>query len=81
MRNLCMFYLVLWCMILCGCARRPAAPDGLPAAPLPEGLTFFVGSECHASAEMLGCDQASPPSCKWIALHYDRTCEHLVANH
>ena len=63
-------FLILWCVILCGCARRPATPGG---------LTFIVGVECHPSAQMMGCDQASPPSCRKIALSYDKACERLQA--
>jgi len=65
-------FLILWCVILCGCARRPGAPGG---------LTFMVGVECHPSAKMVGCDQAEPPSCKRIALTCDKACEQLVAQH
>jgi hypothetical protein len=64
--------LIFWLLLCCGCARRPASPGG---------LTFFVGTECHPSAEMLGCNQQSPPSCKKIALKYDHACEQLQADH
>lgn len=70
MRNLATFYLILWAMILCGCARRPAAPGG---------LTFVIGKECHPTAVVTGCDQDSPPSCAKIALTYEKGCEQLVA--
>ena len=62
--------LICWCLVLCGCARRPASPGG---------LTFVVGTECHPSARMVGCDHAEPPSCKRIALSYDKACERLQA--
>ncbi len=70
MKTLTIFLPILWLPMLCACAPRPARPGG---------ITYFVGKECHASAQMVGCDQASPPDCKRIALHYDRACEQIVA--
>jgi hypothetical protein len=61
--------LILWCVILCGCGRRPAAN---------RGLTFYVGTECHPTARVTGCDQNTPPKCKEIDLKYDKACEQLV---
>jgi hypothetical protein len=63
--------LIFWLVFCCGCTRRPASPGG---------LTFFVGIECHPSAEMIDCNQVSPPSCRLIALSFDKGCEQLQAN-
>lgn len=63
--------LILWCIVLCGCARRHASPGG---------ITYFVAKRCDASAVMTGCDGNSPPNCKRIQLHYDKDCEQIVAH-
>lgn len=64
------FGMALWFFVtnLTACSRRPAS-----------GITYFVSPQCHPSATMVGCDKASPPSCKKIALTYDKACEQLVA--
>jgi hypothetical protein len=63
-------FLILYLVVLCGCARRPAAPGS---------LTFVVGPECHPSAVEEGCNSAAVPRCSQIALRYDKGCEKLLA--
>ena len=61
--------ILLYCVLLCGCARRPVRPS----------VNYFVGGECHPKAKLFGCDLTSPPHCRRIALDYDKACEQIVA--
>ena len=62
-------FLILWCVILCGCARRPA------------GVNYLVSRECKPEVRLLDCDRNSPPRCKRMAADYPRGCEQLLAKH
>lgn len=63
--------LIVLAITLCsGCAAKKIV-----------GAHYLVGQECHASADLYGCDpgNVSPPTgCKKSALHYDKGCEQLV---
>lgn len=61
-------FLILYLVVLCGCARRPV------------GVNYLVGTECHATAEMRNCDRNSPPNCQKIALTFPKGCEKLNAS-
>lgn len=68
MRTLTIFLPIVWCLLLCSCARHSVSP----------GITYLVGPECHPKARLVDCDRNSPPSCKRITLNYDKACEQMV---
>jgi hypothetical protein len=63
--------LFFWCVVLCGCARRPA------------GVNYLVSRDCKPQVRLLDCDHASPPHCRKMAADFPRGCEQLLllANH
>lgn len=71
MRNLIGFYLLLYVMVLCGCAIRK---------PVPGHLHYVVdGRTSHMTMDLVNCDTASPPNCEKRLVRYDRGAELLLA--
>ena len=70
MRMLCMNFLLLWVMLLCGCARRPAH----------SGIDYLIEpSDLTEPVRLVDCDTASPPHCKRIKASYKPGREKMVA--
>ncbi len=72
MRMLTLNFVLLWAMLLCGCARRPAAQKGVDYIVQPADLTGPVKLIC--------CDSAEPPHCKRIRATFKPGREHLVVS-
>jgi hypothetical protein len=71
MRNLVGFYLMLYLVVLCGCAMHYRA--------VPGHLNYIVdGRTSHMSMKLVNCDAASPPNCEKRLVTYDRGAEFLL---
>jgi hypothetical protein len=63
---------VLW---MAGCVHRTAVAKVYTKPP--GKRNYFVGKNCHASAELMNCDESSPPKCQFERVKFDRGCEQL----